>query len=75
MTTAPDPACRLPANQAIPFAHLLSRLDHLEARIDVWLAKRRTVTVLPANAIADTSEYPVEPLDAGLIRTLARRVS
>lgn len=74
MTSSPNPAASLPADTAIPFAHLISRLDCFEQKVDVWLAKRRQHTYAPLPA-ADSSETPVEPLDAGLQRTLARGVA
>lgn len=57
----------------LPFANLLvQRGGRLERRMDVWLTKRRQYTYLPIPA--DTSETPVEALDVGMLRTLARGV-
>jgi len=62
----------LPNDVAVPFGNLLSRLDRLENRLDAWLYARRKVTTRPVTEALDTSEQPTEPLDAGVIRTVAR---
>jgi len=58
--------------EPILFANVISRLDRIEARVDAWLYKRRTVTLKPITQVVDTTEQPTEPLDAGVIRTVAR---
>jgi hypothetical protein len=72
-TTAPNPADCLPADVSIPFASLVTRIERIEQKLDVWLTKRRAVTLRPIEEAEDTTEFPTEPLDAGVTRTLARR--
>jgi hypothetical protein len=59
----------------IPFANLLvaSRTDHRERKLAMWLTKRQQYTL--SIPVVDSSETPVESLDVGVLRTLARGVA
>jgi hypothetical protein len=55
-------------------ANLANRLEEFEAKVSRWLDQRRKYTTAPLPPV-DTSASPTEPLNAGLVRTLAREVA